>query len=194
MYFTGGPPTTSFETAGIHPPLEEGIWNNVSEALVPTFVLFNQTVAIRAKALKRVGGFNESMRFMEDYDLALRLSLEGSSWAYIREPMVIWRQGSPGSLFEEASINDRRVNESALKTYAAAMEQVGHNPRMLQLLRRESNRCRRELSLIATERRNLLRGPIMTKILRKVEQYRSAIYRRSPSYPRPRFESLKGME
>ncbi len=97
LEFTSRPVTTSFDLAWIHPPLEEGIWGNVPDVLAVTFVLLNQCAAIRTEALRKIGGFNESMVFMEDYDLGLRLALEGHSWAYIREPMVIWRQGSQGS-------------------------------------------------------------------------------------------------
>src|SRR5579863_6506617 len=72
----------AFDHAPVNFPIEEGIWLNVPEVLVTRFFLFNQVVAVRREVLLRIGGFDESLRLMEDLQLALRLSLEGP-WTFI---------------------------------------------------------------------------------------------------------------
>ena len=92
----------SFETAWLYPSVEEGLWLNVDEMVATRFVLFNQGIVIRREVLKRIGGFNEGLRLLEDTDLALRLSLEGP-WAFVREPLVVWRE-SQESLYQESRV------------------------------------------------------------------------------------------
>ena len=53
------------------------------------FLFFNQVVAVRRDALEQVAIFRQGI--MEDYDLALRLSLVGL-WAFIAEPLVVWHE------------------------------------------------------------------------------------------------------
>lgn len=96
-----GKERTSFDIASIRFPSDEGVWLNVAEVLASRFVLFNQTVAIRRWAIEKAGGFDEELGYLEDYDLALRLALEGP-WAFIREPLVTYRTGDPNSLSQQA--------------------------------------------------------------------------------------------
>jgi hypothetical protein len=65
-----------------------GIWLNPGEVLATRFLLFNQVVAVRRDAFAAVGGYNESLRLHEDYDLAMRLSRLGP-WAILPEMMVV---------------------------------------------------------------------------------------------------------
>lgn len=109
--FPDGRTTTVFDISSINAPHDEVIWSNVAEVLATRLVLFNQMVAIRRSALQRAGGFDETLRYLEDYDLSLRLAFEGP-WALIREPLVIYREGSPGSLARR-SVQD----EVVLKQY-----------------------------------------------------------------------------
>ena len=85
---------TSFASADLHPESQEGIWLNPADVLITRFLLFNQVVAVRREALERAGYFlqgnNVYENLLEDYDLALRLSLI-SPWAYIADPMVVHR-------------------------------------------------------------------------------------------------------
>ncbi len=191
MEFTTRPITTSFELAPIRPPFEEGVWSNVPEVLSTTSVLFNQCVAVRTEVLRKIGGFNESMDFMEDYDLSLRLALEGNSWAYIREPMVIWQQGSPHSWYQRAMAKEIRIKEYSLATREYALLRVANDPRyagLKGLLVREVKRNKRELAFAKLSQKNAT-GRMACGFLKKLERYRQAIYRRSPWYPHPKFDT-----
>ena len=94
--------TTSFAAAGLHPKLREGIWTNPAEVLTAQFLFFNQVVAVRREALDQCGYFREDLRIMEDYDLALRLSLTGS-WAFIADPLVVWHEDAGSGLSRNVS-------------------------------------------------------------------------------------------
>jgi len=185
MYFTGKPATTSFDLAGIHPALEDGIWSNVAEVLATTFVLFNQCAAIRASALKTVGGFDETLTLMEDHDLALRLALEGNSWVFTREPLAIWRQGTPGSLWLKAKDEEIRMREYTLKCVESFSERVkaGSHAGLRTILRRELKRRRRELAAARIGQMHTIGSSTLSSILKTVEHYRGALYRRTPWCP-----------
>jgi glycosyltransferase involved in cell wall biosynthesis len=88
MEFTAGV-MNSFTVARLHPTLREGIWTNPAEVLATRFLFFNQVASIRRAALEQTGYFRQGI--MEDYDLALRLSLLGP-WAFIADPLVVWHE------------------------------------------------------------------------------------------------------
>lgn len=115
LRFADGRGTTSFENVGLAPRIEEGKWLNATEILATRFLLFGQTVAIRKNALTKVGGFNNSLRYLEDYDLAFRLATLGP-WGFIREPLVVWRQSVSSSLSVEAREDNQRVLKAAVAT------------------------------------------------------------------------------
>lgn len=119
LQFADGRGTTSFKNARLVAPLGEGKWLNVTEVLATRFVVFGQTIAIRRSAIRNVGLFDESLRYLEDYDLAIRLAALGP-WGFVREPLVVWRQSAADSLSVEAGKEGLRV----LKTSIAARERV----------------------------------------------------------------------
>jgi glycosyltransferase involved in cell wall biosynthesis len=90
MLFKSGE-ITSFQSAGLYPNLAEGLWSNPADILIGGFLFFNQVVAIRREFLENVGCFREDLRFNEDYEMALRLSLTGP-WGFIADPLVVWRE------------------------------------------------------------------------------------------------------
>jgi glycosyltransferase involved in cell wall biosynthesis len=185
MHFTGKPATTSFDVGGIRPSFDEGIWSNVAEVLAVTFLLFNQCAAIRASALNKVGGFDETLPLMEDHDLALRLALEGNSWAFIRKPLVIWRQGTPGSLWLKAMNEEVRMRECTLQCVESFSEKVnaaGH-AELKKILGRELKRGRRQLTAARIGQMRIFGSSTLSWILKLVEHYRVAIYRRTPWFP-----------
>jgi glycosyltransferase involved in cell wall biosynthesis len=100
----------SFDAASLHPRHEEGIWSNPAEILVTRFLFFNQVVAVRRAALEETGYFRPGI--MEDYDLALRLSLVGP-WAFIADPLVVWYEQKGDNLSRTHSPSE--ITERALK-------------------------------------------------------------------------------
>jgi glycosyltransferase involved in cell wall biosynthesis len=77
----------SFDKAGIEPRLAEGEWTNPQEILASRFVLFNQTMIVRRDAFHKAGGYDNRLRLLEDYELAVRLTNQGR-WGFIRDPLV----------------------------------------------------------------------------------------------------------
>lgn len=173
----------SFEGAPLNFPIEEGVWLNVAEVLTTRFFLFNQAVAVRREVLGRIGGFDESLRLMEDLQLALRLSLEGP-WAFIREPLATRQEKGERTLGHEAtpritSENNVRIREGILRVVECNRELAPLKPMMERELRR-ALRGRRAAELqSATAVTDSVRG----WILERVEHYRMAAYRRTPWFP-----------
>src|ERR1700733_14542426 len=60
-----GKEITSFDQSIIYPEHEEGVWLNVADILATRFVLFTQAVAIRRETFEKLGGFDESLRYLE---------------------------------------------------------------------------------------------------------------------------------
>lgn len=192
VYFKKAKQPTSFDRASLNPPSEEGIWTNVPEVLAAGFVLFNQCSAIRTDVLRKVGGFNESMRFMEDYDLALRLAIENPCWTYIRQPLVIWRQGSPNSLFEEAMQRRTAVRQYAIQARENALQGLAGQQGQEQLrciLRRELRRDRRALAFQSFVE-NSAPGAWLSEFTGVAERLRQKIARRLSGDPKPNFKIL----
>jgi glycosyltransferase involved in cell wall biosynthesis len=186
--------TTSFELAWLQPAIESGLWTNVAEVLSTTSVLFNQCSLIRSETFKKIGGFDEQYRYMEDYDLPMRLSLEGRTWAFVREPLVIWRQGSPQSLYLQAMGNEIRLKECELQIREAAAERVKGIPEFEELekiLRRERKRNERELAIAKISRAKIPGTQNLVWLLRKIERYRNGIRRRRTYFPRMKVQTLK---
>ena len=186
--------TTSFDLAWLQPGIESGLWTNVAEVLSTTSVLFNQCSLIRSETFKKIGGFDEQYRYMEDYDLPLRLSLESRSWAFVREPLVVWRQGSPQSLYLQAMGDEIRLKECELQIRQVAAERISGIPEFEQLekiLGRERNRNKRELNIAKICRAKVPGTRSLVWLLRKIERYRNAIRRRRVTFPRMQVQPLE---
>ena len=182
MFPASGPAFTSFSIADLHPKCGEGVWKNPLEILLTRFLLFNQAAAIRRNALAQVGGFRENLRILEDYDLALRLSLS-TSWAFIADPLVEWHGGAANSLTGNASEAD-----ALTRSYEILMELNRTDPGSLepaQALLKSRIRLLswqiRALSL-ASRATPFVRdaGRIMMQGLRKYKSIKD----RLPSYPK----------
>lgn len=186
LCFADGRVTTSFRNAPIDPLIEEGIWTNPAAVLTTRFILFDQAVAIRAAVLRKTGGFDTTLKYLEDYELPLRLALEGP-WAFIRTPLATWRQGSVHSWSQKAS-------EEALLTQEC---QVALRQRILQRLNDRDGDAelqvlmRRHLSRAQRQFRDLRMIHSSSRMMRsagrlffQLERYRAALGRRLPGYPR----------
>ena len=82
-----GSSKTSFNISQVDSELTEGYWVNPASVIATRFLLFNQVVSIRRDVFDSIGGFNESMRLLEDHDLAFRLALIGP-WGFIQDVLV----------------------------------------------------------------------------------------------------------
>jgi glycosyltransferase involved in cell wall biosynthesis len=78
----------SFESAGRRYKEEMGIERNASKLLAGSFCGFwMSTLLARADTLRKIGGFNQNISFIEDRDLQFRLSLI-TSIAYVNKPLI----------------------------------------------------------------------------------------------------------
>lgn len=176
----------SFENAPVYPPVEEGIWLNVTEVLATRCILFNQAAAIRRDVLTRIGGFDESFRLMEDVELALRLSLEGP-WAFIREPLATRQAKLSRTLSHEAT--ERIVAENTVRIQEGVMRIMESSSRLAALrpqMRTELKRSGRWLRAIEVKESKVLGASVLGWFLERLEHYRKAAYRRTPWFPKMR--------
>jgi glycosyltransferase involved in cell wall biosynthesis len=176
---------TSFDISCVNLSQEEGLWINVAEVLATRFVLFNQTAAIRRRALEKVGGFDESLKYLEDYDLPLRLAIEGP-WAFIRDPLVIYREGTPNSFSEKAAGDPIVLKECEIAIFERALgraELNGDSTLHRHLLSRLKV-FRRLLLLARLSQSNSRTVRSIGASLRSLEGLREKGFRRSPWYPK----------
>jgi GT2 family glycosyltransferase len=108
-----GDDVTMFSERRLRPRHTEGLWTNVQDVLATRFLFTNQTLAIRRSALESAGLFDESLWVMEDFELAMRLSIVGP-WAYTTRTLAIWQEGSSNSLAERARRDQQRLNATLL--------------------------------------------------------------------------------
>lgn len=185
LRFASGRGTTAFQHVRLYPVHEEGVWQNVAEIFATRFVLFGQSVAIRREALKNVGGFDENLRFLEDYDLALKLSLQGP-WAFVREPLVVWRQGTTDSLSQESLIKKVELKETIIRIRERALEGLQgavRAGRLRSLVDRELRHDRLELWAARAGRHGGL-GSVLDGVVSFANRCENFFYRRSSGYPR----------
>ena len=184
----------TFDYADLRPSGDEGVWANVSEVLITRFVMFTQMVAVRRQVLERIGGFDETLWVLEDYDLALRLSLEGP-WGYIREPLVVYRQGSPLSLAAAAEVEQVRLRECLVRVRQNLWQKVKSSERHRHLRKpflKELQVSRRLLWATQLSRRASLAVSILGHGALRVERYLRAIRRRTPWYPQMEVVPITG--
>ena len=177
---------TSFDDSLIYPHYEEGIWLNVPEVLATRFVFFNQAVAIRREAWEKVGGFDETLKYLEDHDLPLRLSLEGP-WAFIREPLVIYSNDSPLSFSQTVSKDSIVSKNCDLKILERILVMSNNKPgraSFQKLIIRRMRMIRREIRAIEFGKNALWGAQAIARFLLQAERYRRAVFRRSPSFPK----------
>jgi glycosyltransferase involved in cell wall biosynthesis len=186
MGIVNGKALTSFDYSLIRPPQEEGLWLNVGDVLATRFVLFNQSVAIRRAAFEKLGGFDETLKYLEDYDLPLRLALEGP-WAFIREPLVIYSGASAGS-FSQQGLNDPiTLKQCELTIFRRVLDLIEGSERhatMRTYLNRRVKRFRRGLRQTKLSRMNFAGARSIAALIGKLTRYEDAFFRRSPWFPR----------
>ena len=195
LKFTNSREQSSFSVAWLNPQHEEGIWTNVPEILSTRFLLFNQTVAVRRTVLEKIGGFEPSYAFLEDYDLALRLSLEGP-WGFLRS---LSRSGTAGA---QIAFLDGQVFKWMSKRYIvkmqesvlAEMELREISGGTLRLARRELERARRELRAVKMSRDDSWPIAAAGHVVETVERFRRSVARRAPWFPRMESSAISSSE
>ena len=182
----------SFDIAWLRPSAEEGLWLNADEVLATRFVLFNQGIMIRREVLEKIGGFDESIRYLEDYELPLRLSLEGP-WAFIRKPLAVWRESMTNSVYKnslrEALCNNECMVE-VLEGHLARVKRNGCDARLQRSVSRELGRARRSLWTIKLAQSSWW-GSVLAASLKTMERYQRALFRRSPWFPKMKVARLQ---
>jgi len=176
---------TSFDDSLVHPQHEEGIWINVLEVLATRFILFCQAVAVRRDVFERVGGFREDIKYDEDYDLALRLALEGP-WAFIREPLVTYTRGSSHSFSQAALKDPMALKECEVRIVEHMLARVnGSDHTAVQTyLNRRLKRFRRGMTEIRLSRKDFWGARQLARLMNTFGHYQEAAFRRTPWYPK----------
>jgi glycosyltransferase involved in cell wall biosynthesis len=179
----------TFDFAGLRFDFDEGEWTNPQEVLATRFLLFNQVVAVRREAFDRVGGFNEKLRLLEDYELSIRLSSAGT-WGVIREPLVMKYNDTNGIGVE--CMTDREGHARIRAEVISGI--LGSQNEMSDSARANLERTLRDLG-IESRAMAMMRGGgtparLTGLMLELLLRARKAARRRSPSWPRFRGNSL----
>jgi glycosyltransferase involved in cell wall biosynthesis len=192
LQFASGKLSTSFDFALFEVPNGESIWLNPGEVLATRSVMFTQMVVARRTALERVGGFDESLWSLEDYDLALKLSLQGP-WGLLSEPLVVWRQGATDGLTRKAYDNEIQLKKNLVVVKQRALDQLRNAKqfdRMGKILQRELGFGLLDLKATKMEHTGNVAVAAMGRLLKLVKRTRMIAYRRTPWFPKLKLQGL----
>jgi len=181
----------SFDISSLKPGVDEGVWLNVDEVLATRPVLFNQGIMIRRTVLNKIGGFDERIRYLEDIEFPLRLSLEGP-WAFIKEPLVVWRESMTNSVYKNSQREELCTSEcmvEVLEGHLARLNPNGSRARVRRHVSRELTWARRHLWAVQMRQMDSW-GPAISNAFARVEHYRRALFRRSPWFPKMKVAAL----
>lgn len=178
-----GTSNTSFRVSDVESRLAEGYWLNPVAIIATRFLLFNQVVAIRRDAFESIGGFNENMRLLEDYDLAFRLALLGP-WAFVSEALVEKYNDSEG--IGVIAMRDPTVHVKAWVDVVGQfldqpIETGGDVERYIKRSVKDGTIAMRAVNLIQDG------GPLaytLARLLRASLRIKGIVRRRLPSWPR----------
>jgi glycosyltransferase involved in cell wall biosynthesis len=181
----------SFDISLLKPSIEEGLWMNPDQVIATRFVLFNQGIMIRSEVLRRIGVFDDSIKYLEDVEFPLRLSLEGP-WAFIRTPLVVWRESMTNSVYKNSQREELCTSEcmvQVLETHLARVEKSQRNARVRWYVHRELRRARRHLWALRTRQKSSW-GSAAAKLISRIERYQGGLFRRSPWFPKMKVASV----
>jgi glycosyltransferase involved in cell wall biosynthesis len=178
------PERETFDIAMLRTEHEQGLWLNPAEVLATRPLFFNQVVAVRRDALEKIGGFNPELRYLEDWDLALKLSMLGP-WAFIRESLAYWNPGTDGSYTMRAERESLKLHQYANQLLAAAIPSASQNlnPSVGKCLARTLRQHRRTLFAWQITERKFPGAGLLGQTILLVERIRAAILRRSSEFP-----------
>jgi glycosyltransferase involved in cell wall biosynthesis len=191
LYFADGRRMTSFQNSHLFPSLDEGLCLNIPDILASRFVMFCQFIAIRREALQKAHGFDEDLKFMEDYALPLRLALLGP-WAFISETLVVWRQGPPGSVsVSQAAIQRETELRESLgiirRRYLKAIDGQAQFARSRKMQMKELRLDHLELRAIKLRNQG---HTFLGDLLFRAVKYRKGLFRRGPWFPKMKVAQL----
>ncbi len=181
MQRADGSVESMFAVRRLRPTAGHGLWVNVHDVLTTRFLFTNQTLAVRRKAFEAVGGYDESLWVMEDFDLAMRLAALGP-WGYTTATVAVWHEGTPDSLTRMAHRDRDRLDETILDI-CAKLRNAGlpESPMAHRALAYMARKARRSLNLRQPQpwRHNAL-----ARVQRFLEEgVGERVYRRSPMFP-----------
>lgn len=81
------------------------------------------TIIARREAVLAAGGFDESLRYVEDYDMWLRMAFQGARMTYIREPLAYRRMR--GSSLSANGVKMQRALVDVLEQFGRNHELTG---------------------------------------------------------------------
>jgi glycosyltransferase involved in cell wall biosynthesis len=176
LYSSGA--VTSFQTAQLRPDQAEGVWSNPADILIDRFFFFNQVAAVRREVLDHSGYFREDLRIMEDYDLALRLSVAGP-WAFIADTLVVWHEDAGVGLSRNVGQLDKCRIALQILSDLSNSAQFGPRLRCSRLLHRRLFLKREIEALILFAQQDRVRR-LSGKILLLCLKIYGVLYRRLP--------------
>lgn len=91
--------------------------------LLAVFMTFHFRL-LRRECLKQVGGINESLKHLEDWDLCARLS-EVTEFRHIKKPLYYWRRHLANSMGDAMNLSSMDIILDARKIIAATLERRG---------------------------------------------------------------------
>jgi glycosyltransferase involved in cell wall biosynthesis len=173
---------TSFQVAQVNSKLYQGYWINPTEIISTRFVLFNQVFSVRRDAFELVGGFNESMRLLEDHDLAFRLSLLGP-WGFIQEALVEKYNDSEG--IGVIAMKDPSVHLKALACVLNGFldQPIPDGGKIEQHIRSSLNDVITEVSAIRMTTNGGKISKLSGEVINILLRIKRGILRRLPSWP-----------
>src|SRR5579875_68243 len=186
VLYKDGSTTSTFQIANSVPGCESGLLLNPAEVLLTRFLLFCQAATIRREVLERIGYFDENLRFGEDYELPMRLALEGP-WAIIRNELVVYHASSPGSWAETAVREHLRLHQDLLRMRQQIFLRIQRDPRharLVTLARRELRRAKRQATCAKLMASTVAGAAALGRLLHVFERLNLAIFRRTSLYPK----------
>jgi glycosyltransferase involved in cell wall biosynthesis len=188
-----GPDQLTFDISVLRTSHEQGLWLNPADVLATRFLFFNQAAVIRREALLRVGGFNPELRYLEDWELALKLALLGQPWAFIREPLAYWHEGSIDSLTSESEHGSAiPATQCAIRVLEEGLRLAKHNTdaRLRINLQRRLRLQQGNLRALQVLQMRFWGAGTLGQVLLRFERYRRAIDRRLPTFPKMQTEAV----
>ena len=169
----------SFKLAGLSSPFEVAVLANPVEVLTSTFVLFNQVAAIRREAFERIGGYNEKLRLLEDYELSLRIATLGP-WGVLSEALALKNDDTGGIGVTAANDELRHLAAQEVVLESILANPSLQHPSIQRPIAAKLRRARRQHSI----HRRMLDAPQLLRLVGRailqLDRISHAVARRLP--------------